>query len=270
MIFELQDVRYSYLGKIPALCGVDLKVEQGQKAALIGANGTGKSTLLAVLDALVFAESGRARAFGRELKEGDFDAQDFSNVFRRKVGFVFQNPDVQLFCPTVKEDILFGPLQLGTPPKDARNRLERLSASLGLDALLDRSPHQLSIGEKKKVAIASVLSIEPEVLLLDEPTAGLDPQTTRHIIDIILAENEAGKTIVTATHDLHIVPEIADVVHVFGADKRIVRSAPVDDVLNDQAFLEGHNLVHIHRHKHKGVMHSHPHTHSDHHEQHGS
>lgn len=270
MIFELQDARYSYLGRIPALCGVDLKVEKGRKAALIGANGTGKSTLLAMLDALIFADRGMVRAFDRELKEGDFDSDDFSGAFRRKVGFVFQNPDVQLFCPTVKEDVLFGPLQLGVAPQEAQSRLERLSVSLGFEHLLDRSPHQLSIGEKKRVAIASVLAIEPEVLLLDEPTAGLDPQTTRHIIDIILAENEAGRTIVTATHDLHIIAEIADIVHVFGADKKIVRSAAADEILSDQAFLEDHNLVHIHRHKHKGVMHSHPHTHSDHHEQHGS
>lgn len=270
MIFELQDVWYSYLGRIPALCGVDLKIAKGEKAAVIGANGTGKSTLLAMLDALVFADRGMARAFGRELKENDFDSDDFSSAFRRRVGFVFQNPDIQLFCPTVREDILFGPLQLGVPPHDAQARLERLSVSLGFEHLLGRSPHQLSIGEKKRVAIASVLAIEPEVLLLDEPTAGLDPQTTRHIIDIILAENDSGRTIVTATHDLHIIPEIADVVHVFGAGKKIVRSAPAEVILSDQAFLEDHNLVHIHRHKHKGVMHSHPHTHLDHHEQHGS
>lgn len=269
MIFELRGARYSYSQKFPALCGIDLKVERGTKAAVIGANGTGKSTLLSLLDALVFPDEGAVLAFGRELKESDFDSDEFSGVFRRKVGFVFQNPDIQLFCPTVREDILFGPLQLGVSAAEAQKRLERVCADLGLEGLLERSPHQLSIGEKKKVAIASVLAIEPEVLLLDEPTAGLDPQTTRHIIDIILAENEAGRTILTATHDLHIVPEIADIVHVFGVEKRIVRSGPAEEVLGDEAFLQGHNLVHIHRHKHKGVMHSHPHTHLDHHEQHG-
>ena len=246
---------------------VDLTVEQGAKVAVIGANGTGKSTLLSMLDALIFPDRGSVKAFGRNLDEKMLNDADFSRVFRRRVGLVFQNPDTQLFCPTVKEDIIFGPLQLRVRSPDVAKRLEKVATELKLTALLDRSPYQLSIGEKKKVAIASVLAIQPEVLLLDEPTAGLDPQTTRDIIDILIAENRSGTTLVTATHDLHIVEEIADTVHIFGEGKNIIHSAPPDEVLSDQPLLQSHNLVHIHRHRHKdaGVSHAHQHDIKHHH-----
>ena len=264
-IFELKDIYYSYLGKIPALCGVDLVIEEGSKLAVVGANGTGKSTLLAMLDGLIFPDKGILKAFGRGLDEAALNDTGFSRTFRKKVGFVFQNPEVQLFCPTVKEDIIFGPLHLGVSHSEIKNRLDKLSDDFRIGDLLERSPHQLSIGEKKKVSLASVLAIQPEVLLLDEPTAGLDPQTTRDIIDILIAENQAGKTIITATHDLHIIDEIADVVHVFGAQKKIIRSASPKDLLSDEPFLMAHNLVHIHSHRHKDKLHIHLHQHLEHH-----
>lgn len=263
-LFELKGVYFSYLGRIPALCGVDLNVDAGTKVGIIGANGSGKSTLLNMLDALIFPDKGTLTAFGRELKEDAFYDVDFSRRFRRKVGFVFQNPDVQLFCPTVREDIVFGPLQLGETPGEVRKRLEAVVPELKIRSLLERPSCQLSIGEKKKVAIASVLMIDPQVLLLDEPTAGLDPQTTRDIIDILLSAHETGKTLVIATHDLHIVEELADVVHVFGAEKNIVRSGAPSSLLADQDFLSKNNLVHIHRHRHVGETHAHPHLHLDH------
>jgi cobalt/nickel transport system ATP-binding protein len=219
-----------------------------------------------VLDALVFPKRGMLSVFGDELKEDKFSDPAYSREFRKKVGLVFQNPDVQLFCPTVKEDILFGPLQLGIDKKEIYKRFAELVEILNIEDLLDRSPHQLSIGEKRKVAIASTLITEPEVLLLDEPTAGLDPLTTRHIIDLLLRENEAGKTIVTSTHDLHIVEEISDVVHVFSQEKRIVRSGGAQEILGDTELLKANNLVHIHSHEHKGAVHVHPHLHVDHHE----
>ncbi len=268
MIFELENINYSYLGRIPALRGLNLAVKDTEKAVLMGANGTGKSTLLALLNGLIFSDSGSFRAFGKKLREGDFSDDAFSSDFRRKVGFVFQNPDIQLFCPTVEEDVMFGPLNLGVPVDEAKKRLKNLAESLKFSHLLKRSPHQLSIGEKKKIAIAGVLSIEPDVLLLDEPTAGLDPATARDIIDIILGENKRGRTIVTATHDLHIVAEIADIVHVFDSANTIVRSLGPEEILSDEQFLKDHNLIHIHKHRHAGSLHTHPHTHIDHHGEH--
>ncbi|MDD5431715.1 MAG: ABC transporter ATP-binding protein [Candidatus Omnitrophica bacterium] len=264
-LFELKEIYFSYLGKIPALCGINLKIEEGSKVAVIGANGTGKPTLLTMLDALAFPDKGSIKAFDKELTEELFTDNEFSRFFRSKVGFVFQNPEVQLFCPTVKEDIAFGPLQLGVSPEETKKRLEEVVSELRIAHILGRSPHQLSIGEKRKVAIASVLAVKPDVLLLDEPTAGLDPQTTRDIIDILVDQNKAGKTILTATHDMHIIEEIADVVHVFSTDKKIVRSANPSELLSDQLFLETHNLVHIHRHHHKEVVHTHSHLHKDEH-----
>lgn len=267
ILFELKQVHFSYLGKIPALCGVDLRIARGDKVGIIGANGTGKSTLLAMLDALLFPDRGTIRAFGRELRESVFGDADFSKSFRARVGFVFQNPDVQLFCPTVKDDIVFGPLQLGFGSETIKKRLDELVSTFSLAHLLERSPHQLSIGEKKKVAIASVLAIDPEILLLDEPTAGLDPQTTRDIIDNILTQNHSGRTVITATHDLHIIEEIADTIHVFGREKKIIRSASPYEIISDSAFLQEHNLVHVHRHRHKDKVHTHPHPHLEHHQE---
>lgn len=269
-MFELSDVHYAYLGKYPALCAVDLCVARGEKIVLLGANGTGKSTLLHVLDGIVFPDRGTVKIEGGELSERRLEDEVFSRKFRQKVGFVFQNPEVQLFCPTVREDIAFGPLQLGVPEKEVVVRMEAVVKLLEIGHLLDRSCHQLSIGEKRKVAIATTLVIEPEVLLLDEPTAGLDPATTRHIIDIIKEASAKGKTIITATHDLHLVEEIADKIFVFGRDKRIVRSGPCAELLGDMDFLSNHNLVHVHSHRHHGTVHTHQHQHLEHHPEHES
>jgi cobalt/nickel transport system ATP-binding protein len=260
-VFSLKNVCYSYPGGIPALKDVALDINTGERTAIIGANGTGKSTLLTLLDALIFPTRGTITAFGEEITERSMRDAEIQRGFRKRVGFVFQNPDVQLFCPTVREDIAFGPLQLGVDHEEIRKRLDGIAEKIRITHLLDRSPHQLSIGEKKKAAIASVLIMEPEVLLLDEPTAGLDPQTMRDIIDVIDKAHKAGKTVVMATHDLHIVEEIADMVHVFGTEKTILRSGSAEEILSDNAFLQANNLVHVHVHRHLGIKHVHPHDH---------
>ena len=259
VIFELKDVQYAYLGKYPALSHVNMTIRSGEKIAVIGSNGTGKSTLLHLLDGLIFPDSGQITAFGRVLSDDLLSDEKVAHAFRRRVGLVFQNADIQLFCPSVREDIMFGPLQLGVAGEEVERRLVEVAQVLDIGHLLQRVPHQLSIGEKRRVAIASVLAIDPEVYIFDEPTAGLDPLTVRHIIDFIIKANERGKTIVTATHDLHIINEIADTVYVFGADKTIARGGPVDAVLSDRTFLEDHNLVHKHRHQHGGKEHVHTH-----------
>jgi len=258
IVFELRDVYFSYFGKIPALQGISLSIERGQKIAIIGANGSGKTTLLHLLDGLIFANKGYVKFFGKELNEKSFNDKEFSRFFRQTVGLVFQNPDVQLFCPTVREDILFGPLQLGLGQEEIKKNFEKLVSILNIKDLLDRSPHQLSIGEKHKVAIASVLIINPEILLLDEPTAGLDPLTTRNIIDL-LSQEGVNKTIVTATHDLDIVEEVDDFVYVFSPDKKIIKSGQTDEILKDTGLLQENNLVYLHSHRHKDKIHVHSH-----------
>jgi cobalt/nickel transport system ATP-binding protein len=266
IVFKLNNARFSYLHKYPALCGVDMEVRRGEKIVILGANGSGKSTLLQLMDALIFPDEGSLEVFGRQIKEEDFNDASFCRSFRSQVGLVFQNPDIQLFCSTVKEDIMFGPLQLGLDKGAVKKRVDEIIEGMGIADLLERSPHQLSVGEKRKVAIATVLAIDPEVILLDEPTAGLDPQTSRHIMDIIIEANAAGKTIVTATHDLHIVGEIADTAYVLNRQKQIAGSGAVEEILGDEELLKIHNLTHIHKHRHKDGVHIHPHQHLDHHE----
>ena len=260
-LFSLNNVSFSYPGSIQGLCGISLSIKAGERTAIIGANGTGKSTLLTLLDALIFPQQGTFFLAGNEITAGRMDDAAFQRDFRKKVGFVFQNPDIQLFCPTVREDILFGPLQLGVPEKEIAARFDRVVALMRLAPLLDRSPHTLSLGEKKKAAIASVLVIEPEVLLLDEPTAGLDPQTMRDIIAVLQGAHAAGRTVVFATHDLHIVEEIADVIHVFGAGRTVIRTGTPEEILSDREFLQKNNLVHIHVHRHLHASHVHEHGH---------
>ncbi len=259
IIFELKEVQYAYLGKFPALCGVDMTIRSGEKIAVIGANGTGKSTLLQLLDGLIFPDQGQLTAFGERLHQHLHADEKAAHRFRRRVGLVFQNADIQLFCPSVKEDIAFGPLQFGVAEQEVNRRIDEVAQVLDIQHLLDRVPHQLSIGEKRRVAIASVLAIDPDVYLFDEPTAGLDPLTIRHIIDFIVTANQRGKTIITATHDLHIIGEIADTVYVFGRNKSIVRGGSTESVLNDRSLLEANNLTHIHLHHHDGREHVHPH-----------
>jgi len=266
-VFSLKEVCFSYLDKFPALVAVDMDIQAGQKISIIGANGSGKSTLLHLLDGLIFADKGGFSFCGKEISQRSFEDIAFSRDFRRRVGFVFQDPDVQLFCPSVKEDIVFGPLQLGLGRNETQDRLEKLVNTLAIQDLLDRSPNQLSIGEKRKVALASTLIIQPEILILDEPTAGLDPTTTRHIIDLLMDENIAGKTIITSTHDLHIVEEISDMVYVFGQERRIVKSGLPDSILNDAVLLAENNLAHIHSHRHKDKVHAHAHVHLEHHKE---
>jgi cobalt/nickel transport system ATP-binding protein len=258
-LFSLTDIHYSYERAIEALCGLSLTIPRGERTAVIGANGSGKSTLLALLDGLLFPHTGTMSFDGRPITPEAMREAAFQRDFRRRVGYVFQNPDVQLFCPTVREDILFGPLQLGIAPQEIDRRFELVVELLKLAPLLDRSCHHLSIGEKKKAAIASVLVIEPEVLLLDEPTAGLDPQTMRDIIAVLQEAHQAGKTVIMATHDLHIVEEIADTIHVFGRSGTIIRSGTSEEILTDREFLQKNNLVHIHVHRHIHAIHMHEH-----------
>lgn len=261
LIFELKDVYFSYLGKYPALSEINLEIHRGQKIAIIGANGSGKSTLLQLLDGLIFPDKGKVMVWGRELNEDLLSEQNFSQQFRRRVGMVFQNPDIQLFCPTVKEDIVFGPLQLGIAKEEINFRLGKLVALLNIGDLLNRSPHQLSVGEKRKVAIAATLAIDPDVILLDEPTAGLDPTTVTQIIDLIIQADHSTKTIVTITQDLPIVEEIAEIVYVIDRQRKIARSGTPEQILSDVQFLQDNNLIHIHRHRHQDQIHSHPHSH---------
>jgi len=257
--YELQNISFAYDG-IPALRGLSLVIEQGERIALLGANGCGKSTLLRILDGLCFPAQGSVRFSGDALEPAALERQDFALSFRRRVALVFQNPDVQLFNPTVFDEVAYGPLQLRWPRDQVIQRVDETLTLLGISALRDRPPYRLSGGEKKKVALASVLVLDPEVLLLDEPTSTLDPRSQSQLVDLIQAWKGSAKTVITATHQLDIVEDIADRVVVLDVGQ-IIASGPPSEILGNGELLLRANLVHAHRHSHDGVVHSHPHFH---------
>lgn len=201
-VFELREVSFCYPAREdePALAGINVRVGQGQSVYVLGANGSGKSTLLKILDGLYFPSSGVLKAFGRGVNSHSMEDDIFSFDFRRRVGFVFQDPDVQLFLPTVRDEIAYASLQSGQAEKDVLELVQFTAARLGLEGLLDRPPYRLSTGEKKKVAIVSIVTLDPEIWLMDEPIASLDPRTQSWIIDFIIGLREKGRTLVMATH----------------------------------------------------------------------
>ena len=260
-LLELESAWYDYAADIPALAGLSLAVVPGERVVILGANGCGKTTLLKLLAGLLFPQRGRYRAFGREITESLLSRDPFGSFFRKEVGVLFQNVDAQLFNPTVEDEIAFGPLQLKASLDDVRRTVRESLDRFGLHGLAGRPPFALSGGEKKKVALAAMLAVDPQVLLLDEPTAGLDPRSSRILVDLILEAQGQGKTVVTSTNDLHIVPEIAGRVVVFGEDRRILASGTPEAILQDRAILRAANLIHRHRHAHAGVWHEHEHEH---------
>jgi cobalt/nickel transport system ATP-binding protein len=262
IIFDLKDVSYSYLGKFEALKDITLSISQGEQVSLIGTNGSGKSTLLSIMDALIFPTSGELYAFGRPVEEEVFDSlaeSEFRTFFRKKVAFVFQNSDVQLFSSTVFDEIAFGPLQLGMTQEEVAERVEDVMDLVEISKLADRAPHTLSGGEKKKVCIASALATNPDVLLLDEPTAGLDPRTQLWLIELFQELGKAGKTIVVATHDLDTVEHISKRAVVMGEDHTIKADRGACDVIGDLGLLLSANLIHKHMHRHGSVYKEHYH-----------
>jgi len=253
--FEADSLRYEYEG-VPALDGLSLRVQPGERIALLGANGSGKSTLLRLMDALHFPSAGSLRFRGAPLTETAMEDESFAIGFRRRVGLVFQNPDIQLFNPTVFDEVAFGPLQLGWPREQILDRVHATLAWIGAEHLKERAPYRLSGGEKKRVAIASVVVLDPDVLLLDEPTAALDPRSQSQVIELLESWNDGHKTIVTATHQLEILGEISGRAVVLDHG-RVVADAPPAEILSNAALLESANLVHMHRHLHDGFTHTH-------------
>ncbi len=259
-LFDLDTVTYRF-NRIVAIDALSMTIPSGTRIGLLGANGSGKSTLLRILDGLYFPESGRVRFLGQELAESCFADDDFAYRFRRRVGLLFQNPDVQLFNATVFDEVAFGPLQLRWAASDVRTRVMDTLERFRLMHLRDRVPQRLSGGEKKRVALASVLVMDPEVLLLDEPTDSLDPRSQSQLIDLLMTWADGSKSVITATHHLGILDEIADRCFVLDKGRLVAERTPAE-LLQDQDLLDRTNLIHVHRHRHGGAqVHSHSHTH---------
>ncbi|MDR3589606.1 MAG: ABC transporter ATP-binding protein [Negativicutes bacterium] len=263
-VFELAGVSYQYRPGEPALRDINLNIMAGERIVLLGPNGCGKSTLEKVLAGLVYP-AGRVTAFGMVIEAQKMRDKEFAAAFRRKVGFVFQNSDVQIFCASVLDEIMFGPLAMGIPYATAQERAMELLEFVGITALADRLPHHLSGGEKKKVAIAAVLAVNPAVLILDEPTNGLDPRTQRWMLDTLNELNSRGKTIIIATHQLDIIPELAGRVVVMDDSHTIIAEGQAADILQDRELLLAANLIderyHVHLHGGEGHVHVHKHVH---------
>jgi cobalt/nickel transport system ATP-binding protein len=217
------------------------------------------------MDGLIFPGGGELCALGRPLSEQRLKDKVFAREFRRRVGIVFQDADVQLFSPTVWDEVIFGPLQMGISREEVIARGQAVLELMGISQLRERPPYLLSGGEKKKVSLASVLSLQPQVLLMDEPTTGLDPSSQGKLIDFLLKWAETDKCMVFSTQDLDIVEEIATRVIVMGAEHNILADGKPEEFLADPDFLLQANLVHEHSHRHRELIHRHPHQHEHQH-----
>jgi cobalt transport protein ATP-binding subunit len=214
-----------------ALRDVSLKIEPCEKVALVGPNGAGKSTLILHLNGILNGE-GSICVCGLEVNK------DNLSQVRAEVGLVFQTPDDQLFSPTVYDDVAYGPLYQGLPPEDVDRRVTEALTAVGMRDYSDRVSHHLSVGEKKRIAIATVLSMQPEVLVLDEPTAGLDPRSRRSFINLL---RELPITMLVSTHDMLMVQELFPRMVVMD-EGRIVADGPTRRLMNDVEMLEAHGL----------------------------
>jgi cobalt/nickel transport system ATP-binding protein len=265
LVFELRNVCYSYSGKNSALTDISMDVKSGDSIAILGANGSGKSTLLKILCGLIFPSSGRVEAFGSTLSEAgmELNRSEFARYFRRRVGMVFQDADSQLFSPVVWEEVSFAPLQLGLSEQDVQKRVNEALILLGIPHLRNRSPQSLSEGEKRKVALASVLSLGPDILLLDEPSSDLDPRTKVWLEGFLNELHDAGKTIITATHDLELAADTTNRCIILNEQHSMAGEGSTEELLNNWNLLLNANLVHVHAHKHGQVLHIHPHAHAE-------
>ena len=236
-MLEVKNIKYSYNKDYQALKGVSLKVEEGEMVALLGKNGAGKSTLFLHLNGIFEPDEGQVFIEGEELK---YDKKSLLK-FRQKVGIVFQNPDDQIFAPTVEEDVAFGPLNLGLPMEEVQRRVTEALARVGMSGFEKKAPHHLSGGQKKRVAIAGILAMKPKIMVLDEPTAGLDPQGVTDLSKLLKELNDEGITIIISTHEVNLVPNYAQRVFVL-VDGLLIAEGTPKEIFAQPEILEKANL----------------------------
>jgi cobalt/nickel transport system ATP-binding protein len=241
-MIELESVSYRYPESEPALKEVSFAVAEKEKVVLLGANGSGKTTLLRILNGLIFPHQGSYRYGSDPVTEGRLKDRSWSRRFRREVVLLFQHPEAMLFNPTVYDEIAYGLRQLGADDLDSRVR--HWAARLGVEPHLKRPPFQLSGGEKQKVCLAALLALEPRVLLLDEPTANLDPRSTGWLVDFL---QDLSVTSLATTHNLSLAGELGDRVLVLSEGHELIFDGQVEELLGDQEKLLAANLVHSHR-----------------------
>jgi len=230
-LIETRDLSYIYPGNVTALHHVNFVAPRNARIAVIGANGAGKSTLFKCFNGIFTPTSGQVLIRGEPISRGNL------REVRKFVGLVFQNPDDQIFSPTVEQDVAFGPMNLGLDEETVHHRVHEALKLVGIEDLAHRVPHHLSGGEKKRVAIAGIIAMEPEVLVLDEPTAGLDPRGVRELIGVINNLSRTfGMTVIFSTHDVSVIPEVADYLYVM-AKGGFVAQGTVEEVFAQPELL---------------------------------
>jgi cobalt/nickel transport system ATP-binding protein len=229
---EIHHLHFRYPDGFEALRGIDLAIARGERVALVGPNGAGKSTLMLHFNGILEPSHGTVAIAGEVV-----DRATVKRI-RAEVGLVFQDPDDQLFSPTVFEDVAFGPIHMGAPRDEIHDRVERALASVGMSGFEQRVPHRLSLGQRKRVALATVLSMDPSVLVFDEPSAGLDPRGRRELIRLLAT---LPQTQLVSTHDMRLVAELFPRTVVMDGGT-IVADGPTDRILADDALLEAHGL----------------------------
>ncbi len=231
-VLDVRGLAYAYPDGHQALYGVDLHVHRGERVALLGPNGAGKTTLVLHLNGILSAGAGSVSVSGLPVTKPNL------GEVRRRVGVVFQDPDDQLFMPTVRDDVAFGPANLGLRGPELDHRVRTSLDKVGMAEYVDRPPHHLSFGQRRRVAVATVLAMEPEVLVLDEPSSNLDPASRRELAEILTA---LDVTVLMVTHDLPYAFELCPR-SVILSDGAIVADGPTYDVLTDDALMSAHRL----------------------------
>jgi cobalt/nickel transport system ATP-binding protein len=232
---EVRGLAYAYPDGHQALFGVDLTVQRGERVALLGPNGAGKTTFILHLNGILHGGAGTISVAGLDVRPGDREAL---REIRRRVGIVFQDPDDQLFMPTVRDDVAFGPANLGLRGAELESRVSEALEAVGMAHVADRPPHHLSFGQRRRVAVATVLAMRPEILVLDEPTSNLDPASRRELAGIL---RSLAVTLLLVTHDLPYALELCERSVVL-SDGAIVADGPTRDLLTDDEMLRRNRL----------------------------
>jgi len=228
----ISHLHYAYPDGTEALRGIELSIEPGEKVALVGPNGAGKSTLLLHLNGILGGGHGSVSIEGTTVEPATVKR------IRAAVGLVFQDPDDQLFSPTVREDVAFGPIHMGVPESEIHHRVESALAAVGMSGFERRVPHHLSLGQRKRISVATVLSMDPSILVFDEPTAGLDPRGRRELMGVMASRPE---TLLVSTHDLAMVAEALPRTIIID-EGQVVADGPSSQLLADETLLEAHGL----------------------------